>query len=233
MRLALTTHPLDLDALDDEALVARAREGDEGAVRALVRRHNRQLFRVARGVVRDDGEAEDIVQETYVRAFTRLESFRGSAAFATWLTRIALNEALGRLRRRRPAADLAQLDTACNGAQVIMFPTSPIPSNPEHEAGREQVRKVLERAVDELPDPFRMTFILREVQGLSTEETATRLAILPETVKTRLHRARRLLRANIEKTLSPRFADLFPFDGERCVRMADRVIDRLRQSGGA
>jgi RNA polymerase sigma-70 factor (ECF subfamily) len=219
------------EALEDTELVALAGRGDEGAVRALVRRYNQQLFRIARGVVRDDGEAEDVVQETYVRAFTRLREFRGEASFATWLTRIALNEALGRVRRRRPTADLSQLDAASHGGQVIMFPTSPAPSSPEHEAGREQIRRVLEQAVDELPDAFRIVFIMREIQGLSTEETAADLDIRPETVKTRLHRARKLLRKALERTFAGRFSDLFPFDGERCVAMADRVVARLRETG--
>jgi RNA polymerase sigma-70 factor, ECF subfamily len=222
--------PLDHAALDDAALVELARRHDEAAVRTLVRRHNRRLFRVARSVLRDDAEAEDVVQATYVRAFTRLEGFRGEAALGTWLTRIALNEALGRLRQRRPRADLAALDAAAaGGGSVIVFPMSPAPAGPESEAGRAQVRQVLERAVDALPEPFRLVFVMREIEGLSTEETATLLAIRPETVKTRLHRARRLLRRAIERMLSAGFGEIFPFDGARCVKMADRVVERLRQ----
>lgn|SRR5690606_10787823 len=215
-----------LDDLGDEALVALARERDETAVRALIRRHNRRLFRIARGLVRDDSEAEDIVQETYVRAFTALGTFRGDAAFATWLTRIALNEANGRLRRRRPAVDLAAIESAADGAEVIMFPLTSQP-NPEAEAGRAQVRRLLEDAIDRLPEPFRLVFILRDVEGLGTGETATLLAIKPETVKTRLFRARRLMRAEMEKLLSPCFSEVFPFAGTRCARMADRVVARL------
>ena len=165
-----------------------------------------------------------------MRAFTHLDGFRGEAALATWLTRIALNEALGRLRRRRPRADLAALDAAvAEGGGLIVFPMSPAPAGPESEAGRAQVREVLERAVDELPEPFRLVFVLREIEGLSTEEAATLLAIRPETVKTRLHRARRLLRLAIERTLSAGFGEIFPFDGARCVHMADRVVERLRE----
>ena len=222
--------PLDHAALDDAALVELARRHDEAAVRTLVRRHNRRLFRVARSVLRDDAEAEDVVQATYVRAFTRLEGFRGEAALGTWLTRIALNEALGRLRQRRPRADLAMLDAAAaEGGSVIVFPMSPAPAGPESEAGRAQVRQVLERAVDALPEPFRLVFVMREIEGLSTEEAATLLAIRPETVRTRLHRARRLLRRSIERMLSAGFGEIFPFDGARCVHMADRVVECLRQ----
>lgn len=215
-------------ALGDAALVEGARARDEVAIRALVQRHNRRLFRVARGVLRDDAEAEDVVQETYLRAFTHLDGFRGDAAFATWLTRIALNEALGRLRRRRPTVDLATLDL---GDRLIMFPLSGQPAGPESEAGRARLRQVLERAVDDLPEPFRLVFVLRAVEGLDTEAVAALLGIRPETVKTRLHRARRLLRGAIERVLSAGFADIFPFDGERCVRMGDRVVETLRSRG--
>ncbi|HVL20550.1 MAG TPA: RNA polymerase sigma factor [Amaricoccus sp.] len=222
--------PLDHAALDDMALVELARRHDEAAVRTLVQRHNRRLFRVARGVLRDDAEAEDVVQATYVRAFTRLDGFRGEAALVTWLTRIALNEALGRLRRRRPRADLAALDAeVASGGGLIVFPMSPAPPGPESEAGRAQIRAILERAVDALPEPFRLVFVLREIEGLSTEEAATLLAIRPETAKTRLHRARRLLRLSIERSLSAGFDAVFPFDGARCVHMADRVVERLRE----
>jgi RNA polymerase sigma-70 factor (ECF subfamily) len=221
---------IDNAGLDDAALVELARRGDNAAVRVLVRRHNQRLFRVARGVLRDDAEAEDVVQATYVRAFTHLDGFRGEAALGTWLTRIALNEALGRLRRRRPGADLATLDSvAADGGSVIMFPMSPAPAGPESEAGRAQVRQVLERAVDALPEPFRLVFVVREIEGMSTEEAATLLAIRPETVKTRLHRARRLLRLSIERMLSAGFGEIYPFDGARCANMAERVIERLRE----
>lgn len=213
----------------DAELVALARGGSEPAVRLLVQRHNRQLFRTARGVMRDNAEAEDVVQEAYVRAFTSLASYRGEASFATWLTRIALNEALGRLRRRRPTGDLSELENAAGSgaASVIMFPMSMATAGPESEADRGHVRRVLERAVDDLPDVYRMVFVLRDVEGLSTEETAERLSIQPGTAKTRLYRARRLLRVAIERTLAPRFSELFPFGGQRCSRLADRVADRV------
>lgn len=232
MQLAISSARFDLAAVDDETLVGLARNGDEAAIRTLIKRHNQRLFRVARGVVRDDAEAEDIVQETYVRAFTNLHSFRGEALLSTWLTRIALNEALGRVRRRRPRAELAELDTGSgvNEGSLTMFP-SLMPANPETEAARSQVRQLLEHFVDRLPDPFRMVFILRDVQGLSIEETATHLSIKAETVKTRLHRARKMMRAAIEERCSVAFSELFPFDGERCVRMADRVVERLRDQG--
>jgi RNA polymerase sigma-70 factor (ECF subfamily) len=216
-----------LEGFGDAALVDLARSRHEGAVRELIRRHNRRLFRVARGVVRDDAEAEDIVQETYVRAFTNLSAFRGEAQLATWLTRIALNEALGRLRRRRPKADLAELEAVMPGdGRVVAFP-SPPPPGTEAEVGRAQVRRLLEQCVDELPGPFRLVLVLRDIEGLSTEATAAQLCIRPETAKTRLHRARRLMREAMAARLALSFTDLFPFDGARCAGMADKVVARL------
>jgi RNA polymerase sigma-70 factor (ECF subfamily) len=219
----------DLGAAGDEELLARARTRDEAAVRALVQRHNQRLFRIARAVVRDDAEAEDIVQETYVRAFTGLAGFRGESAFATWITRIALNEASGRRRRRRPTLPIDAIENTAEG-RIVMFPTTPPPADPEGEIGRGQVRRFLERAVDALPEHFRLVFILRDVEGLSIEEAAALLHIGPQTVKTRLLRARRLLRAELEKAVMPAFSEVFPFAGERCAGMADRVVERLAEA---
>ena len=224
---ALARH--ELETLDDPALVARALAGEDGAIRTLVRRHNQKLFRVARAVTGDAAEAEDVVQASYVKAFSHLASFRGEAQFATWLTRITLNEALGRRRRQRPTAPLeaAEREQAAGGGQVILFPATQLAINPETEMARSEVRDILERVVDELPAAFRLVFVLREVEGMSVEETARQLSLKPETVRTRLHRARRLLRTAIEAELSGAFTALFPFDGERCVHMADRVLAAL------
>jgi len=233
MQLAVARLRAQLDGTGDEDLVRLALAGSEDAVRLLVRRHNQRLFRVARAVVRDDAEAEDIVQETYVRAFTGLDAFRGGARFSTWLTRIALNEALGRLRRRRPTAEIGEVEAAggLRAEGVIMFPVSSMPPGGDSELARKEIREFLEQAVDELPEPFRIVFILRDVEEMSVEETAQQLSLKPETVKTRLYRARRLMRASVEKRLSPGFSTLFPFDGARCADMADRVVERLRVSG--
>ncbi|WP_432284782.1 RNA polymerase sigma factor [Aminobacter sp. BA135] len=230
MQLAILPQQVDLDGHRDEELVALARQGAENAIRALIKRNNQRLFRIARAVTRDDAEAEDVVQEAYVRAFTRLDSFKGEALFSTWLTKIALNEAITRIRKRRPSAELDELDNAAagNGGQVIMFPTSLTPPGADAELGRGQVRALLEQAIDELPAAFRIVFILRDVEEMSIDETAAQLGLKPETVKTRLFRARKLMRAAIEKRLSSGFAELFPFNGWRCERMADRVVERLR-----
>ena len=233
MQMTVVRRQAELGDCSDEELVALARQGGENAVRALIKRNNRRLFRVARAVMRNDAEAEDVVQEAYVLAFTKLETFRGGSQFSTWLTRIALNEALGRVRRRRPSAELAELDASASaqGGAVIMFPTSLTPPPADSELARSQVRAFLEKAVDDLPDAFRTVFILRDIEEMSIEETANQLSLKPETVKTRLHRARRLMRAAVEKRLAATFSELFPFDGVRCDRMADWVVGRLRDSG--
>jgi RNA polymerase sigma-70 factor, ECF subfamily len=218
-----------LDGLDDRALVERARNRDGAAVRLIMQRHNRRLYRVARGVLNDDAEAEDVVQEAYVRAFTHLDGFRGEAQFSTWLTRIALNEALGRLRRLRTTVDLKDIDTINDQgeARVIYLPSARQDSDPEAAAARAEVRRLLERAMDELPAPFRMVLVLRDIEEMSTEETAAHLGLRPETVKTRLHRARRLLRQSLDRTLSSAVRDVFPCAGARCARITEAVLDRL------
>ncbi|WP_340108721.1 RNA polymerase sigma factor [Pikeienuella sp. HZG-20] len=218
-----------LDGLPEERLVALARERDEMAVRALIQRCNQQMFRVARGIVHSDSEAEDVVQAAYVSAFTKLEKFRGDAAFSTWLTRIVMNEAYGRLRRRKLVVNL---DDYREGAmseleEAMSHSTTPPPSSAETEVGRAEFRRILEEAVDSLPEPFRLAYILRDVQEMSAKEVAALLGVKVVTIKTRLFRARRLLRGKLEKTAAREFTGIFPFDGERCVGMTDRVLNSL------
>ena len=229
MQLATLTPRETLQEDSEAQLVARARQGDEEAIRTLIQRNNRRLFRVARSVLRDDFEAEDVVQETYVKAFTHLDGFRGEARFSTWLTRIAFNEAIGRKRRMRPTADIEVLDAMglAGGSALPQPPLSLLPPAADNEVMRAEMREILEHAMDELPEGFRIVFVLRDIEGMSLEETASLLSLKPNTVKTRLHRAHRLLRRTIEQRFSVSFADIFPFDGERCVHMADRVVARL------
>lgn len=215
------------------ALIALGMTGAAGAADAptdpqIAHIAYQRLFRAARAIVRNDSEAEDVVQAAYVAAFTHLADFRDEAGFSTWLTRIAVNEAVGRLRRQRPTTDLDRIDVeSATSAQIIQFPSLQPQTDPESEMSRQEVRQFLEHAVDRLPPAFRAVFVLRDVEGLSVEETASLLSIKEETVRSRLHRARRLMRAAIEEQLNGAFGALFPFDGERCVRMADRVVDAL------
>jgi RNA polymerase sigma-70 factor (ECF subfamily) len=221
-----------LETLSDERLVERARSRDEAAVQLIMQRHNRRLYRVARSVLNDDAEAEDVVQETYFRAFTHLDGFRGDAQLSTWLTRIALNEALGRLRRRRVTIRLKDIDAINDQgeARVIYLPAARQDSDPEAAAARSEVRRLLEHAVDQLPASFRTVFVLRDIEEMSVEETASQLGLRPETVKTRLHRARRLLRQSLDRTLSSAVGDVFPCAGTRCTRITEAVLERLSLS---
>ena len=215
------------ESLSDEELVVRARQRDEAAVRTITTRYNRRLFRIARSILRNDAEAEDVVQETYVRAFTGLDMFRGDAAFGTWITRIAMNEALGRLRRRKPTVDWETYGDNRQQAEIIHFPISAAGSDPEKTMAQGQVRAVLEQAIDQLPDSFRAVFVARTVEGMSVEETADLFGLRPETVKTRLHRARVLLRAELDRQLGPALTSSFPFGGRRCEHMTEIVVQRI------
>jgi RNA polymerase sigma-70 factor (ECF subfamily) len=217
----------------EAAHIARAKAGDAAAARTLIQSNNRRIYRVARSILRDDSEAEDVVQETYMRAFTKLSTFREESGFSTWLTRIALNEAFERLRRRRllPRLDETRSEVLDARSRVIPFPLLQTPS-PEADLGRRQVRDLLEAAIDKLPDPFRLVFILRDVEEMSIEETARYLSLKPQTVKTRLHRARRLLRETLDEQLTSAFTELFPFGGRRCQDMTNRVMSQLQAITG-
>ena len=211
----------------DAALVARALAGEGEAFRAIMRTHNRRLYRIARGVVRDDAEAEDVVQGAYVRAFTHLETFRAEASLATWLARIVMNEALGRLRDRRPTVDLAVLEGPRAEAQILQFPHAARAEDPERSMAQREILKLVEQATDSLPDIFRMVFVTRVIEGMSVEETAQLLDLQPRTVNTRLHRARRLVRERLEGQIGPVLMDAFPFAGRRCERTVEAVMSRL------
>ncbi|MFT3897883.1 MAG: RNA polymerase sigma factor [Thermomonas sp.] len=223
---------IDFDGLGDAALVDLARGGRREALLQVIRRCNQRLFRVARGVVHDDAEAEDVVQAAYVSAFEHLDGFRGEASVPTWLTRIVLNEARGRLRARRPTVDIEQIEAAQGEAgRVLAFPNRFGAEDPASSAARREIRLLLERAIDALPEPFRLVFVMREIEECTVEETAECLGLRPETVKTRLHRARLRLRASLEDALAPVLGDAFPFLGARCERIAANVIATLEAHG--
>jgi RNA polymerase sigma-70 factor (ECF subfamily) len=221
--------PLADTATPEAELVIAARQGSEMAVRELVRRLNPRLFRVARGIVASDAEAEEVVQETYLAGFSKLDGFRGEARFSTWITRIAINTARMRLRRDRPK-EAYDTVTEDNTSQILAFPGQG-GEPPETAVARAQIRGFVEAAVAGLPPDLRLTFILRETEGLSTAAIAHQLEISPVTVKTRLFRARLRLRAALEKQVRGGFDAIFPFDGKRCVDMGDRVVAGLTMKG--
>lgn len=212
---------------DDAELVRRALARDDTAFRIIMERHNRRLYRIARGILRNDTEAEDVVQEAYVSAFTHLDGFRGDSSLATWLARITMNEALGRLRRERLAVDLDTFEAQRTEAQIIQFPQTVTSDDPERTMAQREILQLVERATDNLPEIFRIVFITRVIEGMSIEETADLLGLRPETVKTRLHRARRLVREQLDKQIGPILMDAFPFAGRRCERMTNAVMQRL------
>ncbi|MBR0691675.1 RNA polymerase sigma factor [Bradyrhizobium lablabi] len=209
----------------DAELVQRALGRDEAAVRAIMQANNRRLFRLARGILRNDGEAEDVVQDAYVRAFTHLDQFRGDSSLSTWLSRIAINEALGRMRSKPPSVEWSEVPQGALEAQIIQFPLSS--ADPEKSMAQREIQHVVEHAIDELPEAFRLVFITRVIEGMNVEETAEILGLRPETVKTRLHRARSMLRDNVERKIGPVVMDAFPFAGKRCERLTEAVLKRL------
>jgi RNA polymerase sigma-70 factor (ECF subfamily) len=220
---------VELDAKTAELdLITRAARKEEAAVRDIVRQYNRRLYRVARSILKDDREAEDALQEAYMRAFAALGSFRRESSLATWLTRIVYNEALDRLRRRHDVITSPDEPFRGRGADVIPFPTSGNANlDPEQSMAQREIIQLLEKAIDELPDAFRTVLVARIVEGMSVEETAELLSLRPETVKTRLHRARGLLRNKLASHIGSLFDDAFPFAGKRCDRMTETVVARV------
>lgn len=220
--------PVDYAVMDDSALVALVRGGQREAFRHIMQRCNQRLFRIARSVVGEDSEAEDVLQESYMHAYDKLDMFRGDSTLLTWLTSIVLNEARGRLRKRHTMVGLEQVDAAPDDThQILRFPSRFGSEDPAASAARAQVRHLLEDAIDTLPDAFRTVYMMREVEECTVEETAIALAIKPETVKTRLYRARRLLRSSLQGTLADTMSEAFPFMGVRCARVTEAVMARL------
>jgi RNA polymerase sigma-70 factor (ECF subfamily) len=218
-------HP---DAASDAELVARALAREGQAFRIIMTRYNQRLYRLARGIVGRASEAEDVVQEAYVRAFRNLETFRGDSALSTWLSRIVINEALGRLRKAKREGKVTDLEAA--QAEIIQFPGN-ASDDPERTMAQRQILHLVEEATDKLPAAFRSVFVARVIEGLSMEETAELLGIKPETVKTRLHRARQMVRKELDARIGPVLMDAFPFAGRRCERLKDAVMQRLGIEG--
>jgi len=216
---------------DSEArLIAAAQSGDAAAFEAIMRAHNRLLFRTARAILLNEADAEEIVQEAYLKAFLKLEGFAGAARIETWLVKITVNEALGRLRRRMPAVSKQAITEAQMSAHSdIHIPAlTPRPAaSPEAAAAQGEIRRLLEAAIDALPQAQRTVFVLRAVEEFSTEDTADCLGIPADTVKTRLHRAKLHLRRSLQRSAAAALADTFPFAGARCDRIVAAVLARL------
>jgi RNA polymerase sigma-70 factor (ECF subfamily) len=211
------------------ALLDDHRRRGRTAAAAVVQQHNRGLWRIARGILGNDSDAEEAVQDAYVRAFASLDAFRGDASLGTCLARIVIHEALRRVERRKPTIDLAdvaeQLPLDHAGSATMASPVGP-----EQAAARAEIQRVLERAVDALPSEFRAVFMMRVVEQMSIEETASLLGIPRATVKSRLHRANERLRATLGAEFAAILEGSFPFGGVRCERMTQAVLARLTRS---
>jgi len=214
-----------LNDLTDDRLVELARENDLTAFEALMRRHNRRLFRVTRSILRDVSAAEDAVQEAYIRAFTKLSSYKPTGKFSSWLTRVALNEAL--MMRRRDRSDTVSLDEIGDEAVMPAEPTGQEPPTAEQFVDAAHARALLEHAIDALPENFRMVFVLRVVEGLDVRETAECLELNSNTVRTRLFRAQRQLRSDLSRRLQGESSEIFDFGAERCDHVVEMVLERL------
>lgn len=211
-----------VDEQPDEALITRVLRGDTASFELLMRRYNERVYRVVRSVVRDEDETEDVMQQAYVNAFTHLAQFNGTARFSTWLTRIAMNEALARVRRHGRYEVFDE-----ESSNVEPFITPGASDNPERQAFNHELRGLLEEAIDALPNGMREVFILREVEGLSTSDAAACLEVSDDVVKTRLSRARATLRRLLMERANATAPDAFRFYRPRCDRVVARVLTRI------
>jgi RNA polymerase sigma-70 factor (ECF subfamily) len=227
---------------DDAALASRAAQGDQTAFARIMRRYNQRLYRLAVSVMGDASEAEDVLQESYVRAFYAIATYAGTGSLGAWLARIVRNEAIDRVRARDSRrshvaieADLGVLSAEGEtnvGDDLPRAPSARLDlqamTDPQALASNAELRRLLERAIQRLPEQFRTAFVLREVEGLSVEETAEYLGIPPATVKTRDHRARNLLRTYLSENIDATIPQTFPFLGARCDRIVEKVLARLK-----
>jgi RNA polymerase sigma-70 factor (ECF subfamily) len=211
--------------LQDEVVVSRVLAGETALFEILMRRYNQRLYRVSRVILRDDGEAEDVMQDAYVRAYEHLNQFAGKAAFSTWLTRIAIHEALARKRRRGRMEELDALTTANGDSMSILKSSAP---SPEAGAAQAEARQLLEEAIDRLPENYRTVVVLREVEEMSVAETAESLGVTDAVIKTRLHRAHAMLRKDVYSRARGRAADLYQFHAVRCDRVVKAVFERIK-----
>jgi RNA polymerase sigma-70 factor, ECF subfamily len=207
-------------ALSDEEIVQRVRDGETALFEILMRRHNQRIYRVARAILKGDTEAEDVMQQAYVNAYTHLHQFADRARFSTWLTRIAIHEALAQARRRGRQAEI-QAMTESDEVSAELWARTP---DPERAAFATEIRHALEEALDALPVIYRSVFVLRDVEGLTTQEAAACLEVTEDTVKTRLLRARALLREELLERAGLAAADAFPFFAPRCDRVVAAVF---------
>jgi RNA polymerase sigma-70 factor (ECF subfamily) len=220
-----------LAALTDGEIVRQVRAGDGAGFEVLMRRHNQRMYRVVRAVMKDEADVEDIMQQAYINAFTHLHQFEERSQFSTWLIRIALHEAFSRRRKtQRTRSATARSDPGAGGDGRELMDTLIAPeADPERQAYATELRRVLEEAVDTLPETYRTVFMLREIEGLSTSETGAGLGLGEEAVKTRLHRARVMIRRVVRARIGEAAAGAFQFHAPRCDRVVSAVLARVCQ----
>ena len=217
---------------DDASLVRRVLAGDATAFAALMRRFNRRLYRLARAIVGDSAEAEDALQEAYLNAHRSLGQFRGESSLATWLSRLVVNECLGRVRRSARRQNVIPMIPSPTDREIESVPSDELGS-PDVAADRAQMRAILERRIDALPEGFRAVFVMRSVEELSVEETAECLGIPAETVRSRHFRAKSLLREALAREVDVAERSLWGFAGERCDAIVARVLSRVAETNRA
>ena len=213
--------------LSDAELATQAARGDPHAFEAIMRRHNRALFRTARAILRDDAEAEDALQEAYLQAHRTLGGYRGDARLSTWLARIVANEALMRLRKQVRRSAIVPIHSGLADEEIDQRTEGSMEKEPETSARRAEVRKLLEARIDALPNAYRSVFMLRAVEEYTVDETAAILQIPEATVRSRLFRARSLLREGLASEADVATGEAFAFAGERCDRVVAHVMQRL------
>lgn len=213
-----------LEVMPDEEVVRRVLDGETALFELVMRRYNQRLYRVARAILRDDAEAEDVMQDAYVRAFEHLSQFAGRSQFATWLTRIAIHEALARVQRRKKTDQLG-VNEWNDGEGEMNIPATAL--NPEEQLSASELGRALESAILSIPEQYRLVLMMRDVEQLSTTETAAALDLSEENVKVRLHRARAMVRKNLFAQAGAEAPRAFGFMGERCDRVVAKVMARI------
>jgi len=223
---AIATEKLNTtEPLTDEEVVRRVLQGETALFEIIMRRYNQRIYRIARGILRDDAEAEDVMQDAYVRAYAHLNQFAGRAQFSTWLSRIAIHEALARVRRRQRMEQFGTGDSNDGETEMNLMATS---LNPEQLTSAAELGKALEDAILAIPEQYRLVLMLRDVEQMPTAEAAAALELTQENVKVRLHRARALVRKELFARAGTEALSAFGFMGVRCDRVVARVMEQIR-----
>src|SRR5512140_3387911 len=221
-------NPLALTLLDDETVIRRVQQGEIGLFEIVMRRYNQRLYRIIRSILGSDADVEDVLQDSYLKAYGHLAQFEGRSSFVTWLTKIAIYEAMARARKGRRFQPL-EVTMGDDEGRIVELRSKL--ADPEQDASRHELKRLIEEAVDHLPDLFREVFVMREIEQMSQAETAECLGIKEETVKTRLHRARAQIEAHLLNRAGQGIRSAFTFGESRCTRVVMAVLQRIAEGG--